>query len=122
MIERRAGRARSKDRREDVAALVQPFMTAKIRLLSIVAATAGFALAFPATALACGDGKGKNKEARFQKADKNGDGFLTQTEVGEKRWQKISVADTNKDAKVSKAELTQAYQDGKLGKGKRKTS
>jgi hypothetical protein len=86
-------------------------------MISISAAAAALALAVPATAFACGgDGSGKNKEARFQKADKNGDGFLTRAEVGDERWQKISVADGNKDAKVSKAELMQAYRDGKLGK------
>jgi hypothetical protein len=97
-------------------------MSKKIRSFSIALAAAGLALAIPATAFACGEGKGKNHEARFQKADTNGDGFLTQTEVGEKRWQKISVADTNKDAKVSKAELMQAKKDGKLGKRKSKNA
>lgn len=55
---------------------------------------------------------------RFKKADKNGDGFLTQDEVGEKRWAHIQVADANKDGKISQAELQQAYADGKLGHGK----
>ncbi len=52
---------------------------------------------------------------RFKKADKNSDGFLTQDEVGEKRWAHIQVADANKDGKVSQAELEQAHADGKLG-------
>jgi EF hand len=56
---------------------------------------------------------------RFKKADKNGDGFLTQDEVGEKRWAHIQVADANKDGKISQAELQQAHADGKLGHGKR---
>lgn len=55
---------------------------------------------------------------RFKKADKNADGFLTQTEVGDKRWTRIQVADANKDGKVSQAELAQAHADGKLGHGK----
>ena len=55
---------------------------------------------------------------RFKKADKNGDGFLTQDEVGEKRWAHIQVADANKDGKISLAELQQAHADGKLGHGK----
>ena len=55
---------------------------------------------------------------RFKKADKNADGFLTQAEVGDKRWTRIQVADTNKDGKVSQAELAQARADGKLGHGK----
>jgi len=54
-------------------------------------------------------------EERFKKADKNGDGFLTQDEVGEKRWAHIVVADYNKDGKISLAELAQAHADGKLG-------
>ena len=62
------------------------------------------------------DGKGKG--AHFKKADKNNDGFLTKDEVGEKRWARISVADANKDAKVSQAEMQQAHKDGKLGHGK----
>ncbi|MEI9937958.1 MAG: EF-hand domain-containing protein [Pseudomonadota bacterium] len=55
---------------------------------------------------------------RFKKADKNGDGFLTQAEVGDKRWAHIQVADSNKDGKISQAELAQAHADGKLGHGK----
>src|SRR3954468_8818222 len=52
---------------------------------------------------------------RFKKADKNADGFLTQAEVGDKKWSHIQVADANKDGKVSQAELAQAHADGKLG-------
>lgn len=52
---------------------------------------------------------------RFKKADKNADGFLTQAEVGDKRWSRIQVADSNKDGKISQAELAQAHSDGKLG-------
>jgi hypothetical protein len=55
---------------------------------------------------------------RFKKADKNADGFLTQAEVGDKRWVHIQVADANRDGKVSQAELAQAHADGKLGHGK----
>ncbi len=52
---------------------------------------------------------------RFKKADTNNDGFLTQAEVGDKKWARIQVADTNNDGKVSQAELAQAHADGKLG-------
>ena len=52
---------------------------------------------------------------RFQKADKNNDGFLTKDEVGDERWERIKVADVNNDTKVSKAEMEQAHKDGKLG-------
>ncbi len=54
----------------------------------------------------------------FKKSDKNNDGFLTQDEVGEKRWAHIQIADTNKDGKVSQVELQQAHADGKLGHGR----
>ncbi len=87
----------------------------------MMATVAALAVAVPATAFACG-GDGKNKEARFQKADKNGDGFLTKAEVGDQRWQRISAADANKDGKVSKAELAQAFKDGKMKRGKGKKS
>lgn len=64
------------------------------------------------------DGKGKG--AHFKHADKNGDGFLTKDEVGEKRWTRIQVADANKDGKISQAEMQQAHKDGKLhGPGKK---
>jgi Ca2+-binding EF-hand superfamily protein len=63
---------------------------------------------------AAGDRKA-HAEERFKKADKNGDGFLTQDEVGEKRWAHIQVADANKDGKISLAELAQAHAEGKLG-------
>jgi hypothetical protein len=64
------------------------------------------------------DGKGHDKGAHFKKADKNGDGFLTKDEVGDKRWSRIQVADANKDGKVSQPEMQQAHKDGKLGHGK----
>jgi hypothetical protein len=72
----------------------------------------------------CSSEHGKNQSAgdraqhaaeRFKKNDKNGDGFLTQAEVGDKRWAHIQVADANKDGKISMAELAQAHADGKIG-------
>jgi Ca2+-binding EF-hand superfamily protein len=72
----------------------------------------------------CSGEHGKNQSAgeraqhaqeRFKKADKNGDGFLTQAEVGDERWAHIQVADANKDGKISMAELAQAHADGKIG-------
>ncbi len=64
------------------------------------------------------DGKGKGA-GMFKKGDKNSDGFLTQAEVGDKRWERIKAADANNDGKVSQAELQQARKDGKLPHGKR---
>jgi hypothetical protein len=67
-----------------------------------------------------GEHGGKGKGAKFQKADKNSDGFLTKDEVGTERWERIKVADANKDGKVTKAEMQQARKDGKLPRGKDK--
>jgi hypothetical protein len=78
---------------------------------------------FGVTAFAEGkEGCAKKAEARFQKADKNSDGFLTAAEVGDKKWARIKVADANNDAKVSLAEMKKAKADGKLKgkKGKKK--
>ena len=61
-----------------------------------------------------GKGQGHGKGAHFKKSDKNGDGFLTKDEVGAERWERIKVADSNKDGKVSKPELKQAREGGKL--------
>ena len=65
-----------------------------------------------------GEHGGNGKGARFKKADKNNDGYLTKDEVGAQRWERIKVADANKDNKVSKDEMKQAHKDGKLGHGK----
>ncbi len=103
--------------------------TTNKRRVGVFAALLGVSvLLVGATALADGkDGKGgegcgKRGEARFHEADTNGDGFLTAAEVGEKKWERIKVADANADAKVSLAELKQAKADGKLKgkKGKKK--
>ncbi len=60
-------------------------------------------------------GRDHAKGHRFEQADKNKDGFLTKDEVGERRWARISVADANRDNKVSRAELDKARAEGKLG-------
>lgn len=60
-------------------------------------------------------GEHKGGAARFQKADKNNDGFLTKDEMGEGRWERIKVADANNDGKISKDEMKQAHESGKLG-------
>ncbi len=57
------------------------------------------------------------KQARFAKEDKNGDGALDATEVGDKMWSHLQVADANKDGKVTLAELDAARAAGTLGKG-----
>lgn len=98
-------------------------------------ALVGLSLGGASVALAHGDGTGceggggktpeqraQHAAERFRKADKNNDGFLTRDEVGDKRWERIKVADANNDGKVSKAELEQAHQDGKLGHHGKKSS
>lgn len=88
-----------------------------IAILCATAALGASALAFAETGQAkpqC-DGKHEGKGAKmFQKGDKNNDGFLTKDEVGDKRWERIKVADANNDGKVSHPELQQARKDGKL--------
>ncbi len=89
-----------------------------IAFLCATAALGTSALALADDAKPQCDGKHEGKGAgHFKKADKNSDGFLTQTEVGDKRWERIKVADANKDGKVSQAEMQQARKDGKLPHG-----
>ena len=97
-------------------------MTNRIRW-TLVGLLGSFSLLATSTAFACkGEGKhGRSPEARaerFAKKDSNKDGFLTKTEVGDRRWERIKVADANNDGKVSLAELEQAKKSGKLRKGK----
>lgn len=90
-------------------------MNPKTLRMTLVTALA-LGLAAPASALACGGKDGKGKGAHFQRKDTNQDGFLTEAEVGAERWQRIKVADSNKDNKVSKDEMMAAFKEGKLGK------
>jgi len=56
----------------------------------------------------------KFAQARFVKLDKNGDGALTKEEVGDKRWERLSVADADKSGSVTQAEIRQAVASGAL--------
>ena len=86
-------------------------------------ATSAWALAeTPAKHQCDGHHDGKGKGGMFKKADKNADGFLTKAEVGDKRWERIKVADANNDGKISRPELQQARKDGKLPHGHGKSS
>ena len=58
------------------------------------------------------------REERFNKADKNHDGALSADEVGP-RWERLQVADTDKNGSVTRAELDQAHKDGKIRGGHR---
>jgi hypothetical protein len=92
--------------------------------IAFLFATAGFATSAlalaetPAKARCEGHQGGEGKaKGHFKKADKNGDGFLTKAEVGDKRWDRIKAADANKDGKVTQPEMQQARKDGKLPHG-----
>lgn len=51
---------------------------------------------------------------RFARKDTNGDGALTEAEVGERAWNRLKVADKDGDAQVTLAELQEARASGKL--------
>lgn len=61
----------------------------------------------------------KFAQARFAKADKNGDGALTKDEVGDKRWARLAVADTDNSGSVTQAEIQTAIANGTLKFGHR---
>ena len=56
----------------------------------------------------------KFAEARFAKMDKNSDGALSKDEVGDKRWERLSVADADKNGSVTKDEIKAAVAAGTL--------
>lgn len=61
-------------------------------------------------------GEAKRRQM-FERADDDGDGALTAKEIGEERWSKLSVADADKDSRVTMAELDKARAEGKLPHG-----
>jgi Ca2+-binding EF-hand superfamily protein len=56
----------------------------------------------------------KFADERFAKLDKNNDGALSKDEVGDKRWERLSVADTDKNGSVTKDEIKAAVAAGTL--------
>ncbi|MET0795456.1 MAG: hypothetical protein ABW061_28315 [Polyangiaceae bacterium] len=56
----------------------------------------------------------KFAEERFTKLDKNNDGALSKDEVGDKRWEHLSVADADKNGSVTKDEIKAAVAAGTL--------
>ena len=56
----------------------------------------------------------KFAQERFAKLDKNNDGALTKDEVGDKRWEHLSVADADKNGSVTEAEIRAAVANGTL--------
>ena len=52
---------------------------------------------------------------RFTEEDKNHDGYLTADELPKPKYEHMKVADKNKDGKISKQELEDAFANGTLG-------
>jgi hypothetical protein len=46
--------------------------------------------------------------------DKNNDGALSKDEVGDKRWEHLSVADADKNGSVTREEIKTAFANGTL--------
>lgn len=82
----------------------------KLSLLALSALS--LAVAAPAFAHDHGDHKEWTVEEKLAKYDTNKDGVLTGTEVGTAKWGKMEAADTNRDGKIDKAELT-AWKEAK---------
>ena len=59
--------------------------------------------------------RGARAKRRFEKADKNGDGQISQDEVSEEIWERLSKADADGDGNVTKEEL-KAARKGRAGK------
>lgn len=53
-------------------------------------------------------------QRRFEKMDANKDGALTAQELGDKRWAHLSVADADKDGRVTRDEIKTAVAAGTL--------
>jgi hypothetical protein len=56
----------------------------------------------------------KFAQERFAKMDKNNDGALTKDEVGDKRWEHLSLADADKNGSVTREEIKSAVAAGTL--------
>ncbi|HEY0468490.1 MAG TPA: hypothetical protein VGC79_30050 [Polyangiaceae bacterium] len=56
----------------------------------------------------------KFAQERFAKMDKNNDGALSKDEVGDKRWEHLSVADADKSGSVTREEIKTAVAAGTL--------
>lgn len=56
----------------------------------------------------------KFAQERFTKSDKNNDGALTKDEVGDKRWEHLSVADADKNGSITQDEIKAAVASGAL--------
>ena len=56
----------------------------------------------------------KFAQERFAKLDKNNDGALTKDEIGDQRWEHLSVADADKNGSVTQVEMRTALTAGTL--------
>jgi len=56
----------------------------------------------------------KFAQERFAKMDKNNDGALSKDEVGDKHWERLSVADADKNGSVTRDEIKTAMAAGTL--------
>jgi EF hand domain-containing protein len=56
----------------------------------------------------------KFAQAHFAKLDKNNDGSLSKDEIGDKRWEHLSVADADKNGSVTQEEIRTAVAAGTL--------
>src|SRR6478609_5141831 len=56
----------------------------------------------------------KFAQERFAKLDKNNDGALSKDEVGDKRWERLSVADADKNGSITREEIKTAVAAGTL--------
>jgi Ca2+-binding EF-hand superfamily protein len=56
----------------------------------------------------------KFAQKRFAKMDKNSDGALTKDEIGDKRWERLSVADADKSGSITPDEIKTAVAAGTL--------
>lgn len=56
----------------------------------------------------------KFAQERFAKMDKNNDGALSKEEIGDKHWERLSVADADKSGSVTREELKTAFAAGTL--------
>ncbi|MEZ4233761.1 MAG: hypothetical protein R3B89_31590 [Polyangiaceae bacterium] len=99
-------------------------MTRKTRIVALSVLIFGSLAGVTALASAKGKGKHRDPAARiervFEKHDTNKDGKLTESEVGERKWKRLSKADANNDNAVTKAELEQKMAERKAKRGERK--
>src|SRR5688500_3621775 len=91
----------------------------RLEILTLVLAACGSGTSATGTSIAQALDAAVGAEAKpagrgFEARDSNGDGFLTEDEVGAEHWARLSAADADGDAQVSKAEIEAAIASGAL--------